>query len=286
MNLGLDVIGRRPDGYHLVKMVMQTVDLSDEVTLWREDAGEGEAQDLQIQLTCDHPSVPQDERNLAWKAARRIGDRFQLKGRVRIHIAKRIPVEAGMAGGSTDGAAVIQAMNQLYSLQMSPELQDEIAVSLGADVPFCLRRGTYLSEGIGEQLTKLPDLPHCTMIIVKPDVSVSTAWAYRSLDSYSEDHKGAIAHPDIDKLVEALYNRSIDNVAEHMGNILELVTVSEYPVIRDIEDQLIKYGAVRALMSGSGPTVFGIFTDEEKAEQAFSHLGGEAKKYGKFKVEF
>ena len=283
VNLGLDVIGRREDGYHLVKMVMQTVDVFDDVILSRTAPS---SEETLIRISCDVSSVPADHSNLAYKAAAEIYRRYRLQDPISIHIRKRIPVEAGMAGGSADAAAVIRAMDQMFSLQMVPEEQDEIALSLGADVPFCLRRGTYLSEGIGEKLTRVADLPHCSMILVKPDVSVSTAWAYRQLDDYLHFCKqGESIHPDIDRLVEALYNRSIDEVAEHMGNILELVTEPEYPVIREIKNNLMSYGAACALMSGSGPTVFGIFTDPEKAAYAFEHLGGE-EEYGKFKVEF
>ena len=192
-----------------------------------------------------------------------------------------------MAGGSADAAAVISAMDQLFDLRMDQPAKDRIAVSLGADVPFCLRKGTYLSEGIGEKLLRIRDLAHCYMIIVKPEFSVSTAWAYRELDSYiqKQQKKGTVAHPDIDGLMEAIDCRSITDIAQRMDNILEQVVIPVHSEIQEIKESLLGFGALNAIMSGSGPTVFGIFTDREKVEYAFSHLGG-GKKYGKFKVEF
>jgi len=280
VNLGLDITGRRPDGYHLVRMVMQTVRVFDDVTVSvlpdPEDAGE-------IHLSCDHPEIPSDSRNLAYQAALKVMDAREIPAGVRIDIKKRIPAQAGMAGGSADAAAVIRGMDACFSLSMSREEQDRIALSLGADVPFCLRRGTYLAEGIGEKLARLPDLPSCYMVIIKPDFGVSTPWAYQRFDEL-EIPKDGKEHPDIDRLIEALRSGSIRSVADSMGNILESVVIEEYPEIQHIKDSLVTYGAVKALMSGSGPTVFGIFNDEVKAQDAFMHLGG--GKYGKFKVEF
>ena len=280
VNLGLDITGRRPDGYHLVRMVMQTVRVFDDVTVSvlpdPEDAGE-------IHLSCDHPGIPSDSRNLAYQAALKVMDAREIPAGVRIDIKKRIPAQAGMAGGSADAAAVIRGMDACFSLSMSREEQDRIALSLGADVPFCLRRGTYLAEGIGEKLARLPDLPSCYMVIIKPDFGVSTPWAYQRFDEL-EIPKDGKEHPDIDRLIEALRSGSIRSVADSMGNILESVVIEEYPEIQHIKDSLVTDGAVKALMSGSGPTVFGIFNDEVKAQDAFMHLGG--GKYGKFKVEF
>lgn len=289
VNLGLDVTGKRPDGYHLVRMIMQRVDVYDTITVERQTHVQTENADpmpFHISLTCDCTDIPADERNLAYKAAAVICRKFKLYGDIRIHIEKRIPVAAGMAGGSADGAAVIEAMDQLFRLQMTQADKDNIALSLGADVPFCLREGTWLAEGIGEKLTRTADLSPCTMVIVKPDISVSTAWAYQALDEYMDQNtqNNTVIHPDIEQLVEALKERDITRIAGSMGNILETAVIPAYPVIQDIKDSLIGFGAVGALMSGSGPTVFGIFEDGEKAQNAYSGLRGE--KYDKFKVEF
>ena len=279
VNLGLDVVGRRPDGYHLVRMVMQTVDVCDDIVVRKGHAGSG------LSLSCDHPEVPADERNLAWKAAMLVCRKYGIEPSFSITITKRIPAAAGMAGGSTDGAAVILALNELLELHMTMDEMDEIALQLGADVPFCLRRGTYLAEGIGEKLTKLPDLAPCSMVIVKPPFGVSTPWAYKALDEYlgSVPESGA-AHPDIDLLMKALDRKDVSDIAAHMGNILESVVTREYPEILEIKKRLTDKGAVKALMSGSGPTVFGIFTDDKAAQEAF--LCFEGGQYGKFKVEF
>ena len=279
VNLGLDVVGRRPDGYHLVRMVMQTVDVCDDIVVRKGHAGSG------LSLSCDHPEVPADERNLAWKAAMLVCRKYGIEPSFSITITKRIPAAAGMAGGSTDGAAVILALNELLELRMTMDEMDAIALQLGADVPFCLRRGTYLAEGIGEKLTKLPDLAPCSMVIVKPPFGVSTPWAYKALDEYlgSVPESGA-AHPDIDLLMKALDRKDVRDIAAHMGNILESVVTREYPEILEIKKRLTDKGAVKALMSGSGPTVFGIFTDDKAAQEAF--LCFEGGQYGKFKVEF
>ena len=279
VNLGLDVVGRRPDGYHLVRMVMQTVDVCDDIVVRKGHAGSG------LSLSCDHPEVPADERNLAWKAAELVCRKYGVEASFSITITKRIPAAAGMAGGSTDGAAVILALNELLELRMTMDEMDAIALQLGADVPFCLRRGTYLAEGIGEKLTKLPDLAPCSMVIVKPPFGVSTPWAYKALDEYlgSVPESGA-AHPDIDLLMKALDRKDVSDIAAHMGNILESVVTREYPEILEIKKRLTDKGAAKALMSGSGPTVFGIFTDDKAAQEAF--LCFEGGQYGKFKVEF
>ena len=282
VNLGLDVTGRRPDGYHLVRMIMQTVDLYDDVTVSALTAPQDQGK---IVLTCDDPELPTDSRNLAYKAAELVlaGHGHKVPAGVRIDIVKRIPAQAGMAGGSADAAAVIQGLDRCFALHMDQEEQDRIALQIGADVPFCLRRGTYLAEGIGELLTRVSDLAPCYMVIIKPGFGVSTPWAYKRLDQL-EIPESSTAHPDIDGLIKALESKDIISIAGSMGNILESAVIESYPEIQRIKDRLVTYGAVKALMSGSGPTVFGIFNCEEKAQDAFLHLGG--GKYGKFKVEF
>ena len=282
INLSLDILGRLENGYHIVKMVMQTIDLSDELIFETQDR---ECPSMEITLASDSGEIPVGEENLIVRAVRRMEYKYGIRKDLRITLNKRIPVAAGMAGGSTDGAAVILALNELLELRMTMDEMDAIALQLGADVPFCLRRGTYLAEGIGEKLTKLPDLAPCSMVIVKPPFGVSTPWAYKALDEYlgSVPESGA-AHPDIDLLMKALDRKAVSDIAAHMGNILESVVTREYPEILEIKKRLTDIGAVKALMSGSGPTVFGIFTDDKAAQEAF--LCFEGGQYGKFKVEF
>lgn len=310
VNLGLDVTGRREDGYHLVRMVMQTVDVCDELTISaeavsfersdRHSAAEAddkisdvcgtvngsEERPLSISIECNVPEVPKDSRNIAYKAAQLICREYGISAHIHIIINKYIPAAAGMAGGSADGAAVIKGLNELFALNMSEEQMDAAALRLGADVPFCLRHGTYLAEGIGEVLTRVTDLVHCYMVIVKPDFGISTPWAYKALDEYIETHHDEIEHlhPDIDELVAALDKGNIADIAGSMGNILELVAIAANPQIQEIKDSLERLGAVKALMSGSGPTVFGIFEKEAAADEAMAFFSG--REYGKFKVEF
>lgn len=318
VNLGLDVTGIREDGYHLVKMVMQTVDLWDDITIFRKDipAHGKESADILtcdvpkitpfgresaaalpcfvpgtashsqgsvITLSCDVPGIPADERNLAFRAAKEVIGRYGINTVIHIDIRKKIPMAAGMAGGSADAAAAILGLNELFDLKMELEDMDKIALKIGADVPFCLRRGTYLAEGIGEKLTKLPDLQSCHMVIIKPPISVSTPWAYKALDQLQMEGKKAV-HPDIDALMSALEAGDLSSMAKACGNILEVPVIEKYPEIGEIKQQLMENGALTALMSGSGSVVFGIFADLESAEEAFRKIKGEG--YGKFKIEF
>ena len=263
VNIALDVAGRRVDGYHDVRMIMQTIPLYDEISVGRAE-GSGE-----IFLTCDDKELPVDERNLAFKAASLVMRKFGINASVSIDIKKNIPKEAGLAGGSADAAAVINAMDSLFCLNMSEKQKDEIAVRLGADVPFCLRKGTYLSEGIGERLTKIADFPNCHMLLVKPAFGISTAWAYNEVDK-----KNNINHPDIDGLISAIEKGSLKEIAGLKGNVLETVSEDKYPEIREIKRKLEDMGAVFSMMSGSGPTVFGIFDDKGKAEKASKGFSG------------
>lgn len=282
VNLGLDVTGQRPDGYHLVKMVMQTVNIFDEITVTADS--QGKKTDPGIIITCDKASVPTDERNLAYKAADIICRKYDITQPLHIDIVKNIPMEAGMAGGSADAAAVIKGMNDLFGLNMTPAEMDDTALKLGADVPFCLRQGTYLAEGIGEKLTRLPDIMHCFMVLIKPQISVSTPWAYKALDQLISDPDCKVVHPDLDELIKSLETGDLQRMTNSMGNILEEPVIRKYPEIGEIKKKLVDNGALAALMSGSGSVVFGIFTDPQTAEIASTYFGGE--KYGKFKVEF
>ncbi len=265
INLALDVTGRRPDGYHLVRMIMQTVGIYDIVTVRKEP----DSHDL-ISLTCSRPEVPEGPSNIAWKAAAAVMEHAGLKENISIRIEKNIPMAAGMAGGSADAAAVIRAMNSLFGLKLTQEEMDSIAVRLGADVPFCLRKGTYLAEGIGEVLTKLPDAPKEYVLIVNPPFEVSTAAVYRALDGIEDP-----AHPDIDRLVSLLKEDTMDTFAAEMGNILEQVTAKDNPVIGDIRDRMMGAGALGSMMTGSGPTVFGLFDSAEAAKKACIAFSGE-----------
>lgn len=260
INLGLDVVGRLENGYHEVRMIMQTVQLFDKVNVKVRD-------DSRIIIHTNLPFLPDNENNIAWKAARLMMDTYKLDRGVSIDIEKHIPVAAGMAGGSTNAAAVLFGMNKLFGLGQTKNKLMELGVKLGADVPYCLMRGTALSEGIGEILTPLPPLPDCHILIAKPGISVSTKYVYEHLDTYGVEH-----HPDIDGMIKALEDGSLLGVAERMENVLETVTINKHPEIETIKQTMKDAGALNALMSGSGPTVFGIFNDYKKAEGARDRL--------------
>ena len=256
INLGLDVLGRREIGYHDVRMVMQTVYLYDQITLTK-------TKKPGIVLETNLFFLPVDEGNLAYRAAKLLMDEFDIKEGVHIQLEKHIPVAAGMAGGSSNAAAVLYGINRMFSLGLSLEELMERGVTLGADVPNCIMRGTVLAEGIGEILTPLPPMPKCYVLIAKPPISVSTKLVYEKLDSHEIEN-----HPDIDGILEGLKGQDIKKVASSMGNVLEKVTIEEYPVIEEIKNVMKDEGALNAMMSGSGPTVFGIFDDKNTARAA------------------
>ncbi|MDD6037490.1 MAG: 4-(cytidine 5'-diphospho)-2-C-methyl-D-erythritol kinase [bacterium] len=253
INLGLDVTGVREDGYHLVKMIMQTIDLYDWVTITKTD-------DDDIHLTTNLNYLPTDEHNIAYQAAALLKRDFPRIGGLMIDIYKCIPVAAGMAGGSTNAAAVLFGLNKLYSLGLSKGRLMEYGLMLGADVPYCLLRGTALAEGIGEKLTRLEPMPDCFILIAKPPMSVSTKMVYEALDANKE-----LIHPPIDVQLEALKEGNLGKLVSNMGNVLETVTIPLYPQIQTLKDRMYAGGAIASMMSGSGPTVFGIFDDEAKA---------------------
>ena len=256
INLVMDVTGRLPNGYHEVSMVMQNVGIHDTLTFTKRG-------DEQIVLTTNDGQLPLGEDNLIYKAVLLLRELTGNKDGVTIHLEKRIPVAAGMAGGSTDCAAVLYGMNKLFGLRLNQKKLRELGVKLGADVPYCLMRQTALSEGIGEILTPISPLQDCPILIAKPSVSVSTRHVYEHLKLDEQT-----MHPDIDGIVTALADGDLYGVTDRMANVLETVTVPEHPVIDEIKKQMMASGAVNALMSGSGPTVFGIFDDEEKAKKA------------------
>lgn len=256
INLGLDVLRRRPDGYHEVRMIMQTICLHDEI--WMEKTEENG-----IWVETNLEGLPVNEDNLVYKAAKLLMDEFSVTQGLKINLQKRIPVAAGMAGGSADAAAVLEGVNELFGLGLSKEELMKRGVSIGADVPYCIMRGTALAEGIGEVLTPLPSIPACQILIAKPPIDVSTKFVYTNLKANELE-----SHPDIDGQIAAIRSGDLAGMCRTMGNVLETVTVPAYPVIGEIRDVMLSYGAVNAMMSGSGPTVFGIFEKKEDAEAA------------------
>lgn len=260
INLGLDVLRRRDDGYHEVRMIMQTLRMYDKITLRK-------MKEPGIQLKSNLFYVPENESNLAYRAAKMLADEFQLAQGIFIDLQKFIPVAAGMAGGSSDAAAVLYGVNRMFQLKLSKRQLMERGVKIGADVPYCIMRGTVLAEGIGEKLTPLPPMPSCKVVVAKPQISVSTKFVY---DNLKLDE--IAAHPDIDILLAGIREGNLRKVADNMGNVLETVTIPNYPVIAQIREEMMRLGALNAMMSGSGPTVFGLFDDEELAERAYSAL--------------
>ncbi len=260
INLGLDVVKKREDGYHEVRMIMQTIRMYDQIQLEIEDTPG-------IRVKTNLYYLPVNEDNLVYKAARLLMEEFHVEKGLRIELKKFIPVAAGMAGGSADAAAVLVGVNRLFHLNLSRKELMERGVKIGADVPYCILRGTALAEGIGEKLTPLPAAPECHVLIAKPGVHVSTKFVYTNLDVKSLEH-----HPDIDGQIRAIQSGSLSDMAALCENVLETVTVPAYPVIDEIKAVMEGQGALKAMMSGSGPTVFGLFEDREKAKKAYDIL--------------
>ena len=253
LNLALDVVGLLPNGYHDLDMTMQAITLYERVVLRRSPY---------LNLRLPGSLVAPNNKNTAIKAALAFFDYTGLLAGVDITIYKNTPVRAGMAGGSADAAAVLVGMNELYGAHLSMSELCALGAKIGADVPFCIMRGTALAEGIGEELTPLPAMPHCSLVIAKPKIHVSTKFVYGNLKV------GELTeHPDIDGQVQALRENNLEQLVTRMGNVLETVTIPAYPVIDEIKHTMMKYGAMGAMMSGSGPTVFGIFEKEDKAQE-------------------
>ena len=259
INLALDVLRKREDGYHEVRMIMQTVGIYDRIDL-------DVTQEPGIQVETNLFYLPNNENNLVHKAAKLLMDEFHVTKGISIRLRKFIPVAAGMAGGSSDAAAVLFGVNKMFGLGLSMEDLMKRGVKIGADVPYCIMRGTALSEGIGEKLTPLPSVPQCQVLIVKPGINVSTKFVYESLDAA---HLKAEDHPDIDGMIAAIQKKDLYGMATRFGNVLETVTVKTYPVISEIKEKMIEAGAVNSCMSGSGPTVFGLFTNPKAAQNAY-----------------
>lgn len=260
INLGLDVVRRREDGYHEVRMIMQTIHLYDRLDIKR-------TKELGIQIQTNLSFLPVNENNLIYKAAKLLMDEFSITDGVSVKLDKRIPVAAGMAGGSTDAAAMLIGVNRLFSLGLTKRQLMERGVQIGADVPYCIMRGTALAEGIGEALSPLPPMVKCPVLIAKPSISVSTKFVYQNLKL-----DDTTIHPDIDRLIDDIKAKNLHDIAAHMGNVLETVTIPNYPVIDEIKKHMLSNGAVGAMMSGSGPTVFGLFDDEDTAKKAYKAM--------------
>ncbi|MDE5952153.1 MAG: 4-(cytidine 5'-diphospho)-2-C-methyl-D-erythritol kinase [Acetatifactor sp.] len=259
INLGLDVVRRLKNGYHEVRMIMQTVGIYDVLTFTAAQSG--------IRITTDSGELPVGEDNLIYKAARLLMEESDVSAGVDIHLEKHIPIAAGMAGGSSDAAATLQGLNELFALGMPEERLRQLGVRIGADVPYCIMGGTALAEGIGELLTPLRPAPQCVLLIAKPDIQVSTKYVYEHLDAGN-----TWQHPDIDGMRCAIENGDLSGVVARLGNVLETVTIEAYPVIDRIKREMVSGGARGSLMSGSGPTVFGIYDSREQARAVRDNL--------------
>lgn len=260
INLGLDVLRKREDGYHEVRMIMQTINMYDQILLTLSSKPG-------ILVRTNVNFLPVNEDNLVYKAAKLLMDEFHIMEGIEIDLKKFIPTAAGMAGGSSDAAAVLVGVNRMFQLDLTKEDLMKRAVAIGADVPYCVMRGTALAEGIGEILTPLPAIPKCFILIAKPPINVSTKFVYTTLKADELE-----THPDIDGQIAAIRAGDLVGMCSRMGNVLETVTIPAYPVIGKIKAAMLECGALNAMMSGSGPTVFGIFDEEEKAKTAAEKL--------------
>lgn len=260
INLGLDVLRKRSDGYHDVKMIMQMVSVYDELTFRK-------IPDKEIRIVTNKEELPFNEDNLIYKAAKLMMERLNSEEGISVVLKKNIPIAAGMAGGSTDAAATLLGLNELLEGNIPMEELLSMGVKIGADVPYCILQKTALSEGIGEVLTPLPAPPACGLLIGKPDIHVSTKYVYENLQADTLK-----SHPDIDGMRKAIEEQDLEGITSRMENVLETVTIQKYPVIGEIKEAMMKAGAINALMSGSGPTVFGVFASRERAEKAKEEL--------------
>lgn len=263
INIALDVVGKREDGYHLLKMIMQTVDLYDVIEITKTSSD--------IKLKCNKPYVPTDERNLAYKAAKLFKEAYEINDGVSINLTKNIPVSAGMAGGSTDAAGVLKLMNRLFNINASDDELRALGLKLGADVPYCINGGTALCEGIGEEITQLKPFKDKILVIIKPPFGVSTKDVYKAFDLSK-----VVFHPRTNDIIRAMENDDIHFVANNMKNLLENVTLRKHKVIVNIKEAVRSYGALGTMMSGSGPTVFAFFDDMLKAQNCYDEM---KKKY-------
>ena len=301
VNLSLDIVGRREDGYHLVRMVMQSLDIADDLVFERLDTPKievllngnvGDGSEMNSEATSGDKNlgrVPLDEDNLIYKVARLMLEQHVWKRQpdagVRITLTKNIPIAAGMAGGSSDAAATFRGINELFEVGLLDKDLMDMGVTLGADIPYCIMGGTALSEGIGEELTRLPDLPDCYFLVAKPPISVSTGEAYggydRLISELEETEEGSarrrVKSPDVDGQVDAIYSGNLQGVADRFLNVLEYVTAENHPEIKELERIMLEGGAINSMMSGSGPTVFGMYDSLEAAEASYRKIVDEKK---------
>lgn len=261
INLSLDVLHKREDGYHEVEMIMTTIDLADRLELTLLDKNE-------IKIISHNRFVPDDQRNLAYQAAQLLKERFQVEKGVAITIEKTIPVAAGLAGGSSDAAATLRGLNKLWNLWLSLDELAEIGSEIGSDVSFCVYGGTALAKGRGERIKELPAPPTCWVILAKPFIGVSTADVYRRLNV------NQVQHPNTRGMIEAIHNGSYEGVCQNLGNVLEDVTLQVHPDVAQIKDQMRRFGADAVLMSGSGPTVFGLVHHDSRMHRIYNGLRG------------
>lgn len=259
INIGLDVVRRREDGYHEVKMIMQNIGLHDLVDVKISDKPG-------IRINVGDADLPVDKDNLIYKAAKLLIDEFGITEGISVNLTKNIPIAAGLAGGSTDAAATMIGINEVFKLGLSKEELMERGVKIGADVPYCILGGTALAEGIGEKLSRITPCPDCIILIAKPEAGVSTKHVYQSLKL------DEVTHPDIDAIIDAINMSDLNKITQNLGNVLESVTIAEHPVIDKIKQMMVDGGAIGSLMSGSGPTVFGMFDDIAKAESCMETI--------------
>jgi 4-diphosphocytidyl-2-C-methyl-D-erythritol kinase len=259
INLSLDVVGKRKDGYHLLKMIMQNIDLYDVLKIDEIRTG--------IQVCSNNRYIPCDKRNLVYKAAKLFIDKYNIKNGISINIDKNIPVSAGLAGGSADAAAVLKAMRNIYTPEVSNDELSELGLNIGADVPYCITGGTALCEGIGEKVIPLMPFRNHILILIKPPFGVSTAEVYKDLDISKIKR-----HPNTEILIDAVNKSKLEMLSKNMKNVLENVTLKKYPILRKIKIDLINFGAVGSLMSGSGPSIFAFFDDMLKAQKCYDNV--------------
>ena len=264
INLTLDVLHKRPDGFHEVEMIMTTVDLADRV--WLRPSNDGH-----INIRVSERFVPNDRKNLAYQAADLLRRKYGIREGVEITLDKKIPVAAGLAGGSSDAAATLRGLNRLWKLQLSADELAELGAKIGSDVSFCVHGGTALAKGRGEKIQHLPAPPNCWVILAKPSISVSTADIYRNLDVNS------IKHPDTAGMLEALHSGNYDKMCDSLGNVLEPVTMKLHPQVVVLKEKMEQFGADAVLMSGSGPTVFGFVRQEARVSRIYNGLKGFCK---------
>ncbi|MGM0214134.1 4-(cytidine 5'-diphospho)-2-C-methyl-D-erythritol kinase [Enterococcus sp. AZ109] len=261
INLGLDILGKRPDGLHELSMVMASIDLADRLQL-------EEIPENKIIIETNKAFLPTDKKNHVYEALELVKDRYQIDTGLKVHIHKQIPVAAGLGGGSTDSAAALRAVNRLWQLGLSMEELAALGAEVGSDVPYCVYSQTALVEGFGEKVTLLPSMPQCWVVVVKPRMSVST----RSI--FSQIVMEDLYHPDIAALIQAIETQDYQMMTENLGNSMEVVTIKKHPIIQRIKDRMIKYGADAAMMSGSGPTVYGLCRKHSRAQHIYNALKG------------